>query len=99
MPSRKLTYATAMLIRESFPHLSSFKIIKLLELPVSLSVIDKIKQNKSYKTRTKYRENSLTYLNKKAIRNLFKLGFTKEWIAVKFNISCTTVYRVNKYEQ
>lgn len=76
--------------------ISSSKVIKMLNLDVSTSCIDKIRQGKNYKTRLQPRASKLTYRDKIGIKNKFKLGWKPASIAHHYDVSVTTINNVKK---
>ena len=73
---------------------SSSKIIKHLNLSVSISCIDKIRQKISYKTLKQSRPSKLTYRDKIGIKNKFKLGWKPASIAHHYDVSVTTINNI-----
>lgn len=102
MPNRKLTYATAMKIREllnEYVLYSSSSIIKKLNLNVSISTIDKIRQNRTYKNRIQFKASRLNDKEKQIIRNKYKNKRNKELICVEHSISLSTLNRLIKVKK
>lgn len=97
---RKITYATAMKIREmrkNNPKLSAIAIHRILKLPCSASAVHAILSNRTY---LQWREapfnpkQRLDHTSVKAIRNYLKFGKKSEWLALKYGVSNSCIQRI-----
>lgn len=103
MPNRKLTYATAMKVKEllnqnSSPSrkFTSRQVRDKLGLDVSISVIDSIRTGRTYNTRIHAKASKLTYREHRIIRNALKQKVPPAHLAVRFGVSVSTIGKVKK---
>ena len=95
---RKITYATACKIREYHTQTKATpaEIIKEFNLPISDSGVYAILVHRTY-NQIKQRVNSkakLTSTDVRSIKGLLRLGRSLEWLALKYNVSFSTIQRI-----